>query len=117
MAGLVRVACITLDSADHTLVRQWVDQGLLPHLAKHLEQSVSSMTRDPKIIDSGTFWPSFNTSLWPGQHNQYCYLQPDDQGYGMQRLRSDHLSGGSIWNAIARKGYRVAFEGVSRRVA
>lgn len=106
MSGPARVVCITLDSAEQTLLRQWVNQGLLPHFGKLLKASVSSATRNPEIIYSGTLWPSFNTGVWPGRHNQYCYLQPD--GYGLRRFLPEHLSVDSIWNALAQQGHRIA---------
>ena len=108
MSGPARVACITLDSAEQSLLRQWVSHGLLPHFGKLLEESVSSTTRNPEIIYSSTLWPSFNTGVWPGRHNHYCYLQPDFQGYGLRRFLPEHLSVDSVWNAIAQQGHRVA---------
>lgn len=106
MSGPARVVCITLDSAEQTLLRQWGNQGLLPHFGKLLKECVSSATRNPEIIYSGTLWPSFNTGVWPGRHNHYCYLQPD--GYGLRRFLPEHLSVDSIWNAIAQQGHRIA---------
>lgn len=108
MSGPARVACITLDAAEQSLLRQWVSQGLLPHFGKLLEESVSSTTRNPEIIYSGTLWPSFNTAVWPGRHDNYFYLQPDSQGYGLRLFLPEHLSVDSVWNAIAHQGHRVA---------
>ena len=108
MSGAAKVACITLDAAEQSLLRQWVSQGLLPHFGKLLEQSVSSATRNPEIIYSGTLWPSFNTGLWPGRHDNYYYLQPDSQGYGSRMFLPEHLSVDSIWNAIEQEGHRIA---------
>jgi predicted AlkP superfamily phosphohydrolase/phosphomutase len=108
MPGPARVACITLDAAEQSLLRQWVSQGLLPHFGKLLEESVSSATRNSEIIYSGTLWPSFNTGVWPGRHDNYFYLQPDSQGYGLRLFLPEHLSVDSVWNAIAQQGHRVA---------
>jgi len=108
MSGPARVACITLDAAEQTLLRQWVSQGLLPHFGRLLEESVSSATRNPEIIYSGTLWPSFNTGVWPGRHDNYFYLQPDSQGYGLRLFLPEHLSVDSVWNAIAQQEHRVA---------
>jgi predicted AlkP superfamily phosphohydrolase/phosphomutase len=108
MFGSTRVGCITLDSAEQSLLREWVKGGLLPHFGKILKEPVSSTTRNPEIIYSGTRWPSFNTRVWPGRHNHYCYLQPYSQGYGLRRFLPEHLSVDSIWNAIAQQGHRVA---------
>ena len=108
MSGPARVACITLDAAEHSLLRQWVSQGLLPHFGKLLEESVSSATRNPEIIYSGTLWPSFNTGVWPGRHDNYFYLQPESRSYGLRLFLPEHLSVDSIWNAIAQQGHRVA---------
>jgi predicted AlkP superfamily phosphohydrolase/phosphomutase len=108
MSGRARVACITLDSAEQSLLLKWVNRGLLPHFGKLLEASVSSATRNSEIIYSSTLWPSFNTGVWPGRHNHFCYLQPDSQGYGFRRFLPEHLSVDSVWNAIEQRGYRVA---------
>jgi predicted AlkP superfamily phosphohydrolase/phosphomutase len=103
-----RVACITLDAAEQSLLHQWASQGLLPHFGKLLEESVSSTTRNPEIIYSGTLWPSFNTGLWPGRHDNYHYLQPDSRSYGLRLFLPEHLSVDCIWNAIVQQGHRVA---------
>lgn len=108
MPGQARVACITLDAAEQSLLRQWVSQGLLPHFGKLLEESVSSATRNPEIIYSGTLWPSFNTGVWPGRHDNYFYLQPDSRSYGLRLFLPEHLSVDSIWNAIEQEGHRIA---------
>jgi predicted AlkP superfamily phosphohydrolase/phosphomutase len=108
MPSPARVACITLDSAEQSLLRQWVNQGLLPQFGKLLEESVSSATRNPEIIYSGTLWASFSTGGWPGRHDHYFPLQLDSQGYGLRRFLPEHLSVDSVWNAIAQQGHRVA---------
>ena len=108
MPSPARVVCITLDSAEQSLLRQWVYQGLLPQFGKLLEESVSSATRNPEIIYSGTLWASFSTGGWPGRHDHYFPLQPDSQGYGLRRFLPEHLSVDSVWNTIAQQGHRVA---------
>ena len=46
MLGPAKVACITLDAAEQSLLQQWVTQGLLPNVGKLLKESVSSATRN-----------------------------------------------------------------------
>jgi predicted AlkP superfamily phosphohydrolase/phosphomutase len=108
MSGPAKVACITLDAVEQSLLRTWAKQGLLPHLGKLFEESVSSETRNPEIIYSGTLWASFNTGVWPGRHDHYYYLQPDSGSYGLRLFMPEDVSVDSIWNTIAREGRRVA---------
>jgi len=108
MSGPARVACITLDAADQSLLREWASQGLLPHFAKLFDESISSTTRNPEIIFSATLWPGFNAGLWPGRHNNYFYLQFESQSYRLRPFLPEHLSADSIWNAIEKKGHRIA---------
>lgn len=114
MSGPARVACITLDAAEQSLIHQGVSQGLLPNFGKLLKESVSSATRNPEIIYSGTLWPSFNTGLWPGRHDNYFYLQPMPRSYGLRLFLPEHLSVDSIWNAIAREGHSIALVDVPK---
>ena len=114
MSRPAKVACITLDAADQSLLRQWVGQGLLPHFGKLLKESISSATRNPAIIYSGTLWPTFNTGLWPGRHDNYFYLQPKSRSYGLRPFLPEHLSVDSVWNAIEQKGHRVALVDVPK---
>ena len=114
MQGPAKVACITLDAAEQSLLREWSSQGLLPHFGRVLKESVSSATRNSDIIYSGTLWPSFNTGLWPGRHDNYYYLQPDSGGYGLRPFNPEHLSVDSVWNAIERAGHRVALVDVPK---
>ena len=108
MPGPARVTCITLDAAEQSLLREWASQGLLPHFGRILKASVCSETRNPEIIYSGTLWPSFNTGLWPGRHDNYFYLQPNFGSYGLRRFNPEHLSVDSTWNAIEQAGHRIA---------
>ena len=108
MSGPAKVACITLDSADPCFLREWADQGLLPHFAKLFEESLRAETHNPEIIYSGTLWASFNTGVWPGRHDHYFPLQTDSGSYGLRRFMPEDISVDSIWNAIARQGQRVA---------
>ena len=108
MSGPARVACITLDAADQSLLREWASQGLLPNFAKLFDESISSATRNPEIIYSATLWPGFNAGLWPGRHNNYFYLQFESQSYRLRPFLPEHLSADSIWNAVEQKGHRVA---------
>jgi len=108
MPGPAKVACITLDAAEQSLLQQWVLQGLLPRVGKLLKESVSSTTRNPEVIYSGTLWPSFNTGLFPGRHDNYFYLQPVPRSYGLRLFLPEHLSVDSIWNVIEQEGHRIA---------
>lgn len=108
MSGPARVTCLTLDSADPNLLRQWTKQGLLPNIARLLTESVSATTQNPDVIYSGTLWPSFNTGLWPGRHDNYYFLQPDARSYGMRVFLPEYLSVDCLWNAIVQQGHRVA---------
>ena len=108
MPGPAKIACITLDAAEQSLLREWASQGLLPHFGRILKESVCSETRNSEIIYSGTLWPSFNTGLWPGRHDNYFYLQPDSKSYAMRPFNPEHLSVDSIWNAIEQEGHRIA---------
>ncbi|MEQ1627084.1 MAG: alkaline phosphatase family protein [Nitrospira sp.] len=116
MSGPAKVACITLDAAEQSLLRQWVSQGLLPNFGKLLKESVTSATRNPEVIYSGTLWPSFNTGLWPGRHDNYFYLQPVSGSYGLRLFLPEHLSVDSVWNAIEQEGYRIALVDVPKAV-
>src|SRR5215831_6580382 len=108
MSGPAKVACITLDAVEQSLLRQWVNQGFLHHFGKHINKSVTSLTRNPEIIYSASLWPSFNTGLWPGRHNAYSYLQLEPRSYRLYPTLPEHLLVDSIWNALERAGNRIA---------
>ena len=108
MAGPAKVACITLDAVEQSLLRQWASQGLLPHFGKLINKSITSLTRNPEIIYSATLWPSFNTGQWPGRHNEYYYLQLEPRSYRLHPFMPEHLLVDSVWNALERAGNRIA---------
>ena len=108
MPGPAKVACITLDAAEQSLLHQWTSEGLLPHFGKIFKESVSSGTRNTDIIYSGALWPSFNTGLWPGRHDNYFYRQPVLGSYGLRFFQPEDLAVDSIWNAIEKEGHRIA---------
>jgi predicted AlkP superfamily phosphohydrolase/phosphomutase len=77
-----RMVILGFDGMDPALVRQWVEAGRLPNIARMLQEggALTSLgtTESP---ESPTAWASFATGVNPGKHNIYDFLVRDTATY------------------------------------
>ena len=108
MALPARLMMIGLDSADRDLIGRWAGEGLLPNLAKLLEDGVVGQVENPLGMESGTVWPTFHTGVMPGRHQQYDANRIfDSELYDHRVLRPDEMSPHYMWNHFNAHGKRL----------
>jgi len=78
MAG--KVLIIGLDGADWRILQPYLDQGLMPNLARLIETGISGDLRSTVPTNSSVAWNSFMTGRNPGKHGVYDFTQraPND---------------------------------------
>ncbi len=76
-----RVFIIGLDSATWDLINPWIQQGLLPNLAKLVEGGASGRLQSAIPPLTPPAWTSFMTGKNPGKHGIFHFLEPQPGSY------------------------------------
>ena len=105
---------------DAALLRRWLGDGSLPHLARLMAAGGWSPLRTTNPAESPVAWASFATGLNPGKHGIFDFLQRDPATYGLRvgpltvRARVDgrgleavnNRHGTTLWELASRQGKR-----------
>jgi len=101
------VVVIGLDGGDPHLVRRFIAEGHLPHLASLAERgSLETLLSTPNAM-SPAAWSSFVTGLNPGNHGVFYFLDRIPGTYETRYVNSQTRSGTPIWSALSAQGRRV----------
>ncbi|HOO78184.1 MAG TPA: alkaline phosphatase family protein [bacterium] len=94
-AKVDRVVILGLDGLDPVLAGEFMDRGLLPHLARLRAEGFFSplATTNPPI--SPVAWSSFMTGTNPGKHNIFDFLRRDPRTYLPSLSSAEIGSGGA----------------------
>jgi len=105
-----RLLILGIDAASPALLRQWMADGSLPHLAALAARGIQGPVRSVAGFHVGSTWPSFQTGLSPAGHGfhyldqirvgSYDYVQPFTTPGG--------VLGEPFWTTLSRAGRRVA---------
>ncbi len=103
-----KILIIGLDGASPELVRRWVGEGKLPHLAALIERGgLGELTSVPNVM-SPAAWSSFATGLDPGRHGVFYFLDRIPGTYKTRYVNSTSRDGVPMWSALTMAGKRVA---------
>ncbi len=103
---------IGLDGATWTLLRPWIDQGHLPHLAKLVHEGASGplTTTIPPV--SASAWVSFATGCNPGKHGSFDFVFPQPGGYDIGVVNVKVRGVPPFWKTIEDAGGQVGLMSV-----
>ncbi|HSM57117.1 MAG TPA: alkaline phosphatase family protein [Candidatus Sulfomarinibacteraceae bacterium] len=102
-----KLVVIGLDGAPFPLIQQWCREGRLPNLAALAGRGSQGILRSTMPVHSPTAWASFITGLNPGKHGVFDFVQREPDSYQLRVVRSDHISGASLWRLLNEAGHRV----------
>lgn len=103
-----KVLIIGWDGADWRILQPYLEDGLLPNLARLIESGVSGNLRSTLPTNSGVAWPTFMTGRNSGKHGVYDFTQrwPQDPtrmvGNNSRSMRSE-----TFFGALGRHGRQV----------
>ncbi len=103
---------IGLDGATWTLLRPWIDQGHLPHLAKLVREGASGplTTTIPPV--SASAWVSFATGCNPGKHGSFDFVFPQPGGYDIGVVNVKVRGVPPFWKTVEDAGGQVGLMSV-----
>ena len=96
-----------LDGATWTLLRPWIDQGHLPHLARLVHEGASGplTTTIPPV--SASAWVSLATGCNPGKHGAFDFVFPQPGGYDIGVINVKVRGVPPFWKTIEEAGGQV----------
>jgi predicted AlkP superfamily phosphohydrolase/phosphomutase len=107
-----KAVIIGLDGATWTLLRPWIDQGQLPHLARLVHEGASGplTTTIPPV--SASAWVSFATGCNPGKHGAFDFVFPQPGGYDIGVINVQVRGVPPFWKTIEEAGGQVGLMSV-----
>lgn len=78
-----RLIMIAVDAAEASLVERWMDEGVLPNLARLRERGAWGRLESPAAFLNAAGWPTFVCGMGPARNGIYNYLlwDPDTLSY------------------------------------
>jgi len=98
------------DGATFDLLKPWVEQGLLPNLAKMMGTGTARNLRSIIPPISPAAWASIMTGMNPGKHGIMDFQEFDPSDYVPRRpkfINSTHMAGTTILDILGERGLRV----------
>ncbi|NLE76865.1 MAG: hypothetical protein GX605_08955 [Chloroflexi bacterium] len=107
-----RVLVVGWDGATWELLRPWVDEGRLPHLARLLAEGASGPLTTTLPPVSASAWSSFATGANPGKHGLVDFVAPEPGGYRVGITNAQARSLPTLWELLSSVGRPVIAAGV-----
>jgi predicted AlkP superfamily phosphohydrolase/phosphomutase len=102
-----RVLIIGWDGATFDLIEPWIEEGLMPNLARLMEEGSSRRLRSTIPTLSPPAWTSFITGKNPGRHGTFDFFRRNPSNYELLTVRNDLSSLGTLFHWINRSGKKV----------
>jgi predicted AlkP superfamily phosphohydrolase/phosphomutase len=101
-----RVVLIGLDGTPYSLVRRFIEDGTMPHMAELVRRG-TLLQMDTSIPDiSSVAWTSFMTGANPGRHGVYGFVDLQPNSYKIYFPNSTHIHSETLWDVVGRAGRR-----------
>src|SRR5439155_2055035 len=106
--SMAKVCIIGWDGATFDLIGPWLDQGLLPNLARLRDQGSHGRLQSTLPPWSFQAWSSFLTGKNPGQHGIYDFFRTPPGTYDLEFVNAEHRRGGAtFWDVLSSARRRV----------
>ena len=95
-----KVLLVGWDAADWKVIHPLVDQGLMPNVARLIENGAMGNLRTLLPALSPMLWTSIATGKRPFKHGIYGFTEPTSDGKGVQPITIASRSCKAIWNIL-----------------
>jgi predicted AlkP superfamily phosphohydrolase/phosphomutase len=102
-----KVVIFGLDSATWDLMGPWIAKGILPNLAKLIEQGVSGHLESAIPPLTPPAWTSFMTGKNPGKHGIFNFLESQPGTYGMRYANASSRRSPTFFKLLSDNGFSV----------
>ena len=99
-----KAVVLGIDGVPYSLLKRFIDEGLMPNLAKlAVKGTLSNMTASiPEV--SSTSWSTFMTGVNPGKHGIYGFMELQKGSYKWKFPDSRDVSSSTLWDIAGRNG-------------
>jgi predicted AlkP superfamily phosphohydrolase/phosphomutase len=106
-SAMQRVFIVGWDGATFDLIRPWVAEGKLPHVARLMRAGVHGPLRSTIPPWTVPAWTSFMTGKNPGQHGIFDVFQPRAGTYALEVTNGSHRRAATFWQLLSEAGRKV----------
>lgn len=100
---------IGLDGVPCSLLKGYLEQGMMPSLRKILDQGFLLYPMNASIPDvSSVSWTSFATGVNPGEHGIYGFVDLRPQDYSLYFPNSRDIQAPSFWEILGKTDQRTS---------
>lgn len=96
-----RVLLIGWEAADWQVIRPLVDSGLMPTLAKLIENGVSGNLATIQPVVPPMLWTSIATGKRADKHGICGFVEPTEDAAGLRPVSSSSRSCKAVWNILS----------------
>jgi predicted AlkP superfamily phosphohydrolase/phosphomutase len=107
-----KVLIIGLDALTPRLVEKWVADGLLPNIARFLEEGAYGPLDSVPNRNSAPAWSTMVTGLNPGKHGIYWFTEDDPETYDYRFVNGSFRRGKAFWRVLSEDDQRVGIVNV-----
>lgn len=100
MSKTPRIISIGLDGTPYSLLKRYVEKGLMPNLAKIIDHGSFHQMNTVLPDVSSVAWTSFMTGKNPGKHGIYGFYDINKQDYSIYFNNYHTLKEPTIWDII-----------------
>jgi len=98
---------IGLDGVPHSLLNQYMEDGMLPNLKKILSQGFILQPMNASIPDvSSVSWTSFATGVNPGEHGIYGFMDLAPERYSLYFPNSRDVQAPTFWEILGKTSHK-----------
>ena len=101
------IVLVGMDAAEHTLVERWMDEGLLPNLARLRSRGAWGTLDSIAEVLSASVWPGFTTGWDPERLGISNYMLWNPATLTMDRVSAEHLGVAPFWRRGEDRGPRT----------
>jgi len=101
------VVMIAWDSAEHTLIEKWTNDGTLPNLKKLKNNGCFEKLGSTADLLAGSVWPAFYTGMPPERNGVYDYIQWNPEQMKNMKPSPEWLPLKPFWRDLSSKGIKI----------
>jgi predicted AlkP superfamily phosphohydrolase/phosphomutase len=102
-----RVLIIGLDSATFNLIEPWVAQGLLPNLARLMQDGAYGRLASTLQPTTAPAWVTFMTGMNQGKHGLYDFVRRRADKYSLEVTNGSHVAAPLMFETLSQLGQRI----------
>jgi predicted AlkP superfamily phosphohydrolase/phosphomutase len=103
-----KVLVLGLDGGTFTLLRPWMEEGVLPNLRKIAKNGVSGTLKSIMPPHTSPAWTSFYTGKNPGKHGIFEFLVKKEGSYDEVPTNSTSCKSTTLWELLGEGEKKIA---------